>query len=131
MTRKYEAVVPYSTWPESFTFSPGVRVGNLLFLSGTVSTDQTGKVVGVGDIVEQMRYIFSKFEAVLEKAGGKITDIVETTDYVVTFENYDKTADVRREIFGGAPWPAATGVMVKSLIRPEALIEIKAIAVLS
>ncbi len=103
----------------------------MLFLSGTVSTDQKGNVVGVGDIVAQTRYIYEKFAAVLEKAGGTIHDIVETTDYVTTFENYDKTADLRREIFGGPPWPAATGVMVKSLIRPQALIEIKGIAILS
>lgn len=131
MTRKYEAIVPYETWPEKFTFSPGVRAGNLLFISGTVATNQKGEIVGVGDIVEQTRFIFSKFAAVLEKAGGSIDDIVETTDYFVTFEDYEKTADLRREIFKGPPWPAATGVMVKSLIRPQALIEIKAIAVLS
>jgi enamine deaminase RidA (YjgF/YER057c/UK114 family) len=131
MSSTFEAIIPSPSWPKAFTFSPGVRSGDLLFLSGTVATDETGRIVGVGDIAEQTRQIFRKFQAVLEHAGGSLADIVETTDYVLTFESYDKTAAVRREFFGGPPWPAATGVMVKALIRPEALIEIKGIAVIS
>jgi enamine deaminase RidA (YjgF/YER057c/UK114 family) len=131
MSSTFEAIIPSPSWPKAFTFSPGVRSGDLLFLSGTVATDETGRIVGVGDIAEQTRQIFRKFQAVLEHAGGSLADIVETTDYVLTFESYDKTAAVRREFFGGPPWPPATGVMVKALIRPEALIEIKGIAVIS
>jgi enamine deaminase RidA (YjgF/YER057c/UK114 family) len=44
-------------------------------------------------------------------------------------DNYRKTADVRREFFR-PPYPAATGVQVKGLLREGALIEIKALAVL-
>lgn len=130
-SKSFEAIIPSPNWPEKFTFSPGVRTGNLLFLSGTVATDDTGQIVGVGDIVAQTRQIFRKFKAILEHAGASMNDIVETTEYVTTFENYPATAEVRREFFGGPPWPTATGVMVKALYRPHALIEIKAVAVLS
>jgi enamine deaminase RidA (YjgF/YER057c/UK114 family) len=54
---------------------------------------------------------------------------VQTTDYISTTENYRKTADVRREFFKG-PFPTATGVIVKGLLREGALIEISAVAVL-
>ena len=127
----YEAIMPNPKWPKSFTFSPGVRVGNLVFLSGTTATDDKGQIVGVGDIAAQTRHIFSKFAAVLESVGGSLANIVETTDYVLTFDGYEKTADVRRELFKGPPWPAATGVLVSGLVRKDALIEIKAIAVLA
>jgi enamine deaminase RidA (YjgF/YER057c/UK114 family) len=44
-------------------------------------------------------------------------------------EGYKGTADVRREYFKNG-FPAATGIVVKELLRPDALIEIDAIAVL-
>jgi enamine deaminase RidA (YjgF/YER057c/UK114 family) len=126
----YQPIVPSPSWPRSFTFSPGVRVGNLVFLSGTTATDENGRMVGVGDIVAQTRHIFRKFAAVLAAAGGGPEHIVETTDYVLSLQDYAKTAEVRREVFKGPPWPAATGVVVSGLVRADALIEIKGIAVL-
>jgi enamine deaminase RidA (YjgF/YER057c/UK114 family) len=126
----YEPVYPDDDWPDRATFSPAVRAGNLLYISGTTATDENRQVVGVGDIAAQTRYIFQKFEKVLAAAGGSFDNIVETTDYFLTLDGYRETADVRREFFRGPPYPAATGVLVASLIRPEALIEIKAVAVL-
>jgi enamine deaminase RidA (YjgF/YER057c/UK114 family) len=127
----YEAIIPNASWPKSFTFSPAVRVGNLVFLSGTTATDDKGQIVGKGDIVAQTRQIFSKFATVLETVGGSLANIVETTEYVLSLDDYQKTAVVRRELFNGPPWPAATGVVVSGLVRADALIEIRATAVLS
>ncbi|MBI3515766.1 MAG: RidA family protein [Proteobacteria bacterium] len=123
-----EAIIP-GRWSERMTFSPAVRVGNLLFISGATATDDDRQIVGVGDIVAQTRHIFRKFAAILTAAGASFDHIVETTDYFLTLADYDKTAVVRREFFR-PPYPAATGVQVAALIRPDALIEIKAIAVL-
>lgn len=126
----YEPIIPGDKWPEKFTFSPAVRVGNLIFLSGTTATDDSGNIVGPGDIVAQTRRIFEKFALVLARAGAGLENIVETTDYVLSLEEYKKTAGLRRELFKGPPWPAATGVVVRGLVRPDALIEIKGIAAL-
>jgi enamine deaminase RidA (YjgF/YER057c/UK114 family) len=123
-----EAIVP-GPWPERMTFSPALRVGNLLFISGTTATDDNRQIVGVGDVAAQTRQIFRKFERILAAAGADFDNIVETTDYFLTLEDYDKTAAVRREFFR-PPFPAATGVQVAGLIRKDALIEIKAVAVL-
>lgn len=124
----YEPIVPSPKWPASFTFSPAVRVANLVFLSGTTGTDDQGNIVGPGDIVAQTRQIFQKFSFILESIGGSLANIVETTDYVLSLDDYKKTAQLRRELFKGPPWPAATGVVVSGLVRKDALIEIKAIA---
>lgn len=126
----YEPIIPNPNWPKAFTFSPAVRVGNLVFLSGSTATDDKGQLVGPGDIVAQTRQIFHKFDVILKSMGGSLKNIVETTDYFLSLEEYNKTADLRRELFGGPPWPAATGVVVSGLIRKGALIEIKGIAVL-
>ena len=126
----YQPIIPQPNWPQSFTFSPAVRVGNLIFLSGTTATDDKGVIVGKGDIVAQTLQIFLKFATILEMAGGGLANIVETTDYVLSLEDYQRTAAVRRELFNGPPWPAATGVVVSGLVRIDALIEIKGTAVL-
>ncbi|MBR1122601.1 RidA family protein [Bradyrhizobium lablabi] len=127
----YTPIIPNPNWPERLTFSPAVRVGNLVFLSGTTATADDGvTIVGPGDIVAQTRRIFEKFEIVLRSVGGDLRNLVETTDYVLSLDDYKKTASLRRELFKGPPWPAATGVVVSGLVRPDALIEIKGIAAL-
>ena len=118
-----------TTWPERYTFSPALRVGNVVFISGTTATDESGQLVAAGDIVGQTRYIYRKFAALLAAAGGGLEHVVETTEYITTTENYRGTADVRREVFR-PPYPTATGVIVAGLLRPGALIEISAVAVL-
>ena len=115
---------------ERLTFSPAVRVGNLVWLSGMTATDENRQIIGIGDIAEQTRYIFRKMERILQELGGGLQNIVETTEYVTTVDDYDKPAAVRRELFGGPPYPAAAGVKVSGLVRQHALIEIKAVAVL-
>ncbi len=117
-------------WPDTITFSPAVRAGNLLFISGTTAVDDKRNVVGKGDIVAQTRFIFEKFGRLLAQAGALFDNIVETTEYFLTLDDYKRTAAVRREFFKGPPYPAATGVLVAGLIRNDALIEIKATAVL-
>jgi aminoacrylate peracid reductase len=125
-----DMITPASTaWPPRYTFSPALRVGNLLFISGTTATDEQGKIVAPGDIVGQTRAIYQKFATLLAAAGAGCEHIVETTEYITTTDNYRETAAVRREFFR-PPYPAATGVIVAGLLRPGALIEISAVAVL-
>jgi enamine deaminase RidA (YjgF/YER057c/UK114 family) len=123
-----EVITSGRAWPPGYTYVPALRVGNLIFLSGTTATDDGGHVVAPGDIVEQTRQIFRKFERLLEAVGATCDDIVQTTDYITTIENYRKTAEVRREFFKHG-FPAATGVIVAGLLREGAVIEISAVAV--
>jgi enamine deaminase RidA (YjgF/YER057c/UK114 family) len=125
---KLEVVDPWS-FSKRYTFSPAVRKGNMLFISGLTATDKQGNIVGLGDIVAQTRNILDKIKELMEEAGGSMDDIVKTVDYITTKEGYKGTADVRREYFKNG-FPAATGIVIKELLRPDALIEIDAIAVL-
>jgi aminoacrylate peracid reductase len=125
----FDVIDPGWSYSQRYTFSLAVRKGNLLFISGLTATDERGTMVGKGDIVAQTRQIFAKMKAILDAAGGSFDDIVKTVDYIVTTEGYKGTADARREYFRHG-FPAATGIVVKELLRPDALIEIDAIAVL-
>ena len=123
MPKIREPVTGGKPWSERFTYVPALRVGNMVWLAGTTGTDDDGKITAPGDIVEQTRQIFRKFEKLLNSIGGSCDDFFTTT------ENYKGTAAVRREFFKKS-YPAATGVLVSGLLREDALIEISATAVL-
>ena len=125
----YQVITGGREWPSRYTFSPAVRIGNLLFISGTTATDENNQIVGRGNIVAQTRQIFSKFQKLLAAVGASFDDIVQTTEYITTTEGYKSTAEVRREFFKNG-FPAATGVVVAGLLREGAMIEISAIAVI-
>ena len=116
-------------WPDQYTYVPALRVGNMVWLSGTTGTDESGKITALGDIEEQTRQIFRKFERLLRSIGSSCEDIVATIDFFTTTENYKRTAIVRREFFKTSR-PTSTGVLVAGLLRKDALIEISAVAVL-
>jgi len=114
------------------TFAGAVRKGNMLFISGHDAAQPdpvTGQPVVTGDIVDQAKVIYEKLKVILEAAGASFEDVVWTTDYITTLEKYPGTADVRRQYFG-ENFPASTGILVKGLVRKDALIEIDAVAVL-
>ncbi len=129
MSEIRESVVVGKEWPEHLTYAPAMRVGSMVWLSGTTGTDDEGRITAPGDIVEQTRQIFRKFEKLLNAVGGSCADIVQTHDFFITTENYKGTGAVRRE-FLGLTQPTATGVLVAGLLRKDALIEISAVAVL-
>jgi len=68
---------------------------------------------------------------VLEKAGRSCDDVIKTVNYITPqpLLEYPKTAQVRRGYFKGN-YPAATGIVVHSLLRPDWPIEIDLLAVL-
>ena len=111
MAKTREPVLADSKWHDDYTYVPALRVGNTIYLSGTTGTDEEGNITAPGDIVEQTRQIYRKFEVLLNKAGGSCADIVQTHDFITTTENYKCTALVRREFFKDSR-PASTGVSV-------------------
>ena len=126
---KFDVIDPWQR-DGRYTYSTAVRRGPFLFISGMIARDPaTGVVVGKGEIVAQADFIFRRIGEILEAAGGSFDDVVKTTDYVTTLEGYSGTAAVRRKYFRNG-FPAATGVVVKALVNPEALIEIDAIAII-
>lgn len=116
---------------EEFPGCQIVKVGDLLWLSGIVSVDEEGNVVGHGDLQEQTRQIFTTMRRVLGLVGCDLTSIVRLTTYIATSLEDPAVKhsywDVRREFFGEHR-PASTGVQVAGLASPGMLIEVDAIA---
>jgi reactive intermediate/imine deaminase len=102
--------------------------GKLVFCSGAVAFAPDGSIVGEGDIVAQTRQVMENLERALKAAGASFADVVKITNYVTDAAEYPKIAPVREEYLT-EPYPASTLVEVKSLLYPELLIEIEAVAV--
>ena len=79
----FDMIDPGWSYSQRYTFSPAVRKGNWLFISGLTATDEGGTMVGKGDIVAQTRQIFEKMKVILDAAGGSFDNIVKTVDYIV------------------------------------------------
>ena len=104
--------------------------GRTIYLSGQVSTDPSGEVVGVGDMTAQARTCLDKLALLLEVAGGSMNDIADLTMYVTDMRLMGEVQAVRAGYFDGPVPPAMTGVQVIALAKPEFLIEIAATAVI-
>lgn len=110
-------------------FSDAVIAGGTLYVSGLVATDEHGKVVGAGDVVEQTRQIFRNLKLILDKAGATPADVAKVTIFMRDASQRPLINPLRQEFFGSHR-PASTLVEISRLVRDDLLIEIEAVAVL-
>jgi 2-iminobutanoate/2-iminopropanoate deaminase len=104
--------------------------GRMVFIAGQTASDHDGKVVGVGDARAQTRFVLGKIQLAVEAAGGTINDVVALSVFSTDVKYHRDINETRREVLG-ANFPTSTMVQVVALARPELLLEINAIAVIS
>ena len=110
-------------------FSRAVRVGDTVYVSGTVAWGDDRKLVGAGDMYAQAKQAIRNIEKALVEAGASLTHVVRTRIYVTDMSRLDEAARAHGEAFGEIR-PASSMVEVSALAEPEMLFEIEAIAVL-
>ena len=115
-------------WYEPYAISLGIRVGDLVFVSGQAAVDEQGRTVGDGDFEAQARQAFANVATVLAAAGSGLEHVVKVTIFVTDMTVIDQVVRLRREFFT-PPYPADTIAQVASLADPDWQIEIEAIAV--
>lgn len=108
-------------------YSQGVRMGNLVFVSGQIPADpDTGTIVD-DDIAAATRRVFANLGAVLAEAGLSFDHVARTTVYLTDMNDFTAMNAVYAEYFA-APAPARSTVQVARLPR-DVRIEIDVIAV--
>jgi len=107
-----------------------VEGGRMVFVSGQLSRDAQGNIVGRGDMRTQIRQVADNVRAALAAAGATLSDLVMTTTYVTDIDEFFKHVDVRTEVFGPEP-PTSTTVEVRRLSHPDLMVEMNAVAVVS
>ena len=124
-------MIDYLTNPDMpsshLPFSPAVRVGDLLFVSGQASVDRTGALVP-GTFEEEMRRSLENLSAILTLAGSDLGHVVKTGNFVRDPEDLPTFNRLYREYFR-APYPART--TITHCLTRELRYEIDCVAVIA
>ena len=103
--------------------------GKTVWLGGQIAVvDDAGRSLA-GDFEGQVRQIFKLLSGTLEKAGGKLSDMVQMTVFITDVRNGDRLTEIRREIFGDN-FPGSALITITALANPDAKVEIQGYAVI-
>jgi enamine deaminase RidA (YjgF/YER057c/UK114 family) len=116
-------------WEEQVGDSRAVRVGPLVFVSGTLGTDARGELADRFDPYLQSVAALEKIKAALLEAGATLDDVVRTRMFVTDISHLESVGAAHRRFFGDVR-PCATMVEVVGLALPDALVEIEVDAVI-
>jgi len=95
-------------------FSPGVRAGGLIFLSGQIGTDPSTDRLVDGGVAERAAQVIRNLAAVLEAAGRTLDDVVRVGVYLADMGNFAAMNEVYARHFA-QPYPARTTIGVAAL----------------
>ena len=119
--------------PGAYTPAVSVTGGTTIYISGQVSQDAAGNVVGEGNLLAQTRQVYRNLGIALSAAGATFADVVKLNVYVVGYQSEHRALlqSVREGYVSKSHPPASTLIGVQALARPEYLVEIEAIAVIT
>ena len=119
-------VLPAGSPPPLAPYSPGVVAGGVLYISGMLALDKEGGTIGKGNVKAQTRAVLESIKAVVNEAGGTMTDIVFNHIFLKDLGDYKAMNEIYAEYFPSEP-PARYCIRA-DLVREEFLVEIASIA---
>ena len=123
-----EALIPPGFPPAIGPYSPAIKVGNTVYLSGSIPMDPATGQMLTGDITEQATRVMDNIRALLQSAGADFRHVVKTTVFLADMNEFAAMNAVYANYFA-APYPARSTVQVARLPR-DCRLEIEVIAVL-
>ena len=123
-----EALPPANGYSQVVTAQPGTMV----FVSGQISVDQHGRIVGEGDLRVQTEQALLNLKNALATAGASFDHVVKINWYVKNLcaDSLPIIREIRARYYNPQHPPANTLAGVADLYPPEALIEVEAIAII-
>ena len=129
MTINKEAKSLNMPWEAEYGYSQAVQVGDTIHLSGQVSHDDEGNVLGEGDMEVQMRAAYANVEKVLAQYGASMENVVDEMLFVTDMDAaFGARVKMKQEVFSGSPVLASTIVQIQRLAFPQLMIEIRCVA---
>jgi 2-iminobutanoate/2-iminopropanoate deaminase len=108
-------------------YSPAVRVGNFLFVSGQIALDPETGVMRNESIEQETRQVLDNMRRILQAAGYDSSHVISATVYLKDIANYGKMNTIYGGYFQDGAYPARVAVQVAALPK-EANVEIAVIA---
>jgi len=116
-------------WEKEYGYAQAVKVGDTIYVSGQVSHDDKGNIVGHGDMEAQMRQAYANIQKLLAQYGATLKNVVDEILFVTDMDAaFAVAVKCRQDIFSGTPVIASTIVQIQRLALPEFMIEIRCIA---
>ena len=116
-------------WEKEYGYAQAVKVGDTIYLSGQVSHDDKGNIVGVGNMETQMRQAYANIHRMLVQYGATMENIVDEILFVTDMDKaFAAAVKCRQDIFSGSPVVASTIVQIQRLAFPDLMIEIRCVA---
>ena len=118
---------------DQLTYVPGIKINDFLFVSGFAAMDPvTNEITGAGDLAAQTEAAYAGVAAVVEAAGASMSQVVKVVEYFSpgALEQMQKLTPARSRFLSEEECSISQTV-VRRLLRPEILIEVEAVAMLS
>jgi 2-iminobutanoate/2-iminopropanoate deaminase len=116
-------------WENEYGYAQAVKVEDTIYVSGQVSHDDKGNIVGLGDMETQMRQAYENIEKLLTQYGATLKNVVDEVLFVTDMDAaFAAATKCRQEVFSGAPVVASTIIQIQRLAFPQLMIEIKCVA---
>jgi enamine deaminase RidA (YjgF/YER057c/UK114 family) len=116
-------------WEKEYGYAQAVKVGDTIYVSGQVSHDDKGNIVGRGDMETQMRQAYANIQKLLSQYGATLKNVVDEILFVTDMDAaFAAAVKCRQDIFSGTPVIASTIVQIQRLAFPEFMIEIRCVA---
>jgi len=125
-----ELFATQTEWEPYVGYSRAVRVGDHVFVSGTVATNENGDLVAPGDPYAQTIQVLENLKRALERAGSSMADVVRTRMFVTDISQWKAYGRAHGEYFRDIR-PVTSMIEVKGLIDPSLMIEIEADALIT
>ena len=104
--------------------------GRTVWIAGQLGLDRAGNLVGAGNFSAQATQVFENLKAALAEVGADFSHVVKLNNYLADIAHLPLLREVRDKYLDPTALPASTSVQVVAFARPDALLEIEAVAVL-
>ena len=108
-------------------YSPAVKAGGFIYVSGQIPIDPVTNQTVTGDVKAETRQVLSNIQRILEGCGASMSDVIKCSVFLTDVKDFAAMNEVYAEVFGESK-PARTTIAVAALPLPGAKVEIDAVA---